>query len=152
MKYFLFIIIGLIAVFLAYLFFGAYRDVKQIDQATDTEQVVENQRQAKTDEQGEVSITITPQALGGDVSRWRFDVVFSTHSVSLDQDPVQSTMLVDDKGNEYKPTAWEGAESGDHHREGALVFDAIMPAPRSVKIIIKDVGGVSERFFNWDLK
>ena len=60
--------------------------------------------------------------------------------------------LVDDKGIAYLPTRWEGAGPGGHHREGTLVFNAVNPAPTSVHLQIKEVGGIPERMFIWELK
>lgn len=105
---------------------------------------------SKTDDQGPVSIKVTPQALSG--AQWKFDIVFDTHSGSLDDDPLQVAVLVDDKGNTYEPTVWEGPGPGDHHREGILVFNAIVPAPPYVELKVRDVGGITERLFKWSLE
>ena len=75
----------------------------------------------------------------------------STHSVELDQDLTQVTVLVDDQGKEYKPLSWEGAIGG-HHREGTLIFDSITPIPKLIEMKIRDIDGISERSFKWDLK
>ena len=107
--------------------------------------------EARTDEQGQVTIKVTPLALEG--AEWKFGVVFDTHSVDLDDDPMQITVLSDNRGNEYKPLAWEGPGPGGHHREGVLVFEASPPTggptPSSVELKIKNVGGVAERVFRW---
>lgn len=78
--------------------------------------------------------------------------MFDTHSVDLNQDVIQIAELTDDKRNIYKPTAWGRAGPGGHHREGALVFHQINPVPASVELKIKDIGGVPERSFKWNLK
>ena len=68
---------------------------------------------------GEIDVTATPTgAEGATVIR----VVFDTHSVDLDFDPVEVASLAVD-GRELRPTAWNGPGPGGHHREGDLTFD-----------------------------
>ena len=59
---------------------------------------------------------------------------------------------MDDKGNIYQPKMWEGPGPGGHHREGVLVFSPIEPAPKYVELRIKNIGGIAERLFRWDVK
>ena len=73
-----------------------------------------------------------------------------THSVELDQDMLRIAVLVDDKDKEYKPLRWEGAEPGGHHREGVLIFNQIVPSPKSIKLKISSIGE-AERNFIWQL-
>jgi hypothetical protein len=146
MKYKLLIIIGLVVALFTYFFFVVNRD-KQNSNAQ--QQTNENSFETKTDEQGQVSVKVTPQGFSG--AQWKFDVVFDTHSVELNQDLMQAVVLVDDRGNEYQLTTWEGSEPGGHHREGQLVFNAINPLPVYVELKIQDVGGIAERSFRWDI-
>lgn len=151
-KYIRFIFIVLIAVSLVYFFFLANQGIKE-DKTNNTnqqEQADINSLEVKTDERGQITVKITPQTLSGD--QWKFDVALDTHSVELDQDFLRIAELVDSRGNVYKPVAWEGAGPGGHHREGALVFEGVNPASDFVELKIKDVGGVSERVFKWNLK
>ena len=141
MNYTRFILIGLAAIVLVYLYFGVYENDGRIAQS---------QWQTKSDEQGSVSVKVTPQILSG--AKWKFDVVFDTHSVDLNHDLMQIAELTDDKGGAYKPIAWEGGEPGGHHREGVLLFQQINPMPASVELKIKDVGGVSKRSFIWNIE
>ncbi|MDP3956073.1 MAG: hypothetical protein Q8Q18_02425 [bacterium] len=106
--------------------------------------------ESKIDDQASVTVTVTPSNLLLESNEWKFDVVMSTHSVELDKDMTQVTILVDDAGNEYKPLRWEGAPAGGHHREGVLIFAQITPYPQQLKLIIKDVGGI-QRLFLWTL-
>ena len=106
--------------------------------------------ETKVDEQSSVTIEVTPLELGNDAAEWRFAVALDTHSVDLGND-MRSSVLTDEKGNVSLPTAWKGAEPGGHHREGVLVFDAMRPVPQAVSLVIKDVGGVAERTFTWEL-
>jgi len=57
--------------------------------------------ESKTDERGGVTTTITPIYIFSPSSEWKFDIEMNTHSVEL-KDPMSSTILVDDKGKEYK--------------------------------------------------
>lgn len=114
--------------------------------------IAQNNWETKINDQPPVTIKVTPVKFGKDAQIWKFDIVFDTHSVELDQDLMQIATLVDDKENVYRPTAWEGAGPGGHHREGILVFDPINPFPQSVELKIKDVGGIPERSFKWNIQ
>ena len=74
-----------------------------------------------------------------------------THSEELSEDLVAVSELLDDQGKAYKPTSWDGSPPGGHHRNGVLKFNPISPKPRSLELKIKNVGGVVERSFKWDL-
>ena len=120
----------------------------QAIQQTDTKQNLGQ----KTDEQALVTVTVTPINISPQSKEWKFNIVIDTHSVELDQDMTKSTTLTNDQGKEYRPLRWEGAVAGGHHREGALVWSAIEPMPKSVEINIRDIGEIPERSFKWDLK
>ncbi len=106
--------------------------------------------EAKSDDLGVVSATVTPLELSPNAGEWKFDVVLNTHSVELDWDMVKVSTLVDDRGNTYSPQKWEGALSG-HHREGVLIFKPIVPAPKSVELTIAG-GGLPAKSFAWSIK
>ncbi len=108
--------------------------------------------ETKVDGQPPVTIQVTPVEFGKSSKQWKFDVVFTTHSGSLDDDPVKIALLMDNNGNIYQPIAWEGPGPGGHHREGVLIFNPIKPLPKYVELKIKNVGDVPERSFRWDLK
>ena len=152
MKYALSIALALTTVVLIY--FAISNDEKsqpsnsegKTGQAIDTTQ---SQWEKQTDEQPPVIIAVTPLEFGKDFQTWKFQITFDTHSGSLDQDPLQTTVLTDDAGTTYKPVAWEGSGPGGHHREGILTFGAISPMPSFVELKIKNVGGILERSFRW---
>ena len=157
MKYlfYMFILpIGLIAVFLFYsgVFDGQTSQTENAQQTVQETGGILQQWETKTDEQLPVTVAVTPVELGKNVGTWKFNIVFDTHSGSLDDDMLTVAALVDDRGNTYQPKTWEGAGPGGHHREGVLSFDAIRPAPSVVELIIRNVGGISERSFTWSLK
>ncbi|PIR73177.1 MAG: hypothetical protein COU40_03955 [Candidatus Moranbacteria bacterium CG10_big_fil_rev_8_21_14_0_10_35_21] len=109
----------------------------------------------KTQENGEgpVTIAVTPEDFPEEKDKlWKFEVLLNTHSVELNYDLTQISALVDENGNEYKPTAWEGDPPSGHHRTGILIFNSISPKPDSITLKIKGVGDVAERDFVWQLK
>ncbi|MCX6813119.1 MAG: hypothetical protein NTV77_01350 [Candidatus Azambacteria bacterium] len=159
MKYLRFIMVGLAFVFLIYVLFVIYQNRKgaetssvQTNAPAAQEQGNKQQWETKTNDQPPVIVSVTPIEFGKGAKLWKFDVAFNTHSGSLDQDITQIATLVDGKGNTYKPIRWDGAGPGGHHREGVLSFNPVQPAPAYVELKIKDVGGVNERSFRWNLE
>ena len=155
MKYWPFLIpLALITGLLLYFgFFNAKPQPNKIS-TTSTEQPTgaqQGQWETKTDDQPPVSISVTPVELGRDADLWKFDIILDTHSGSLDQDLMEVATLSDDNGNTYRPTAWEGPGPGGHHREGALVFNVVQPMSQFIEIKIRDIGGILERSFKWDI-
>ena len=101
----------------------------------------------QSSDEGAVNITVTPKLSAGG---WGFDVVMNTHSVELSEDMVKSSILIVD-GKEYKPTSWDGAGPGGHHREGVLRFNPATAGPETLTLKIKAIGGIPERVFQWQL-
>lgn len=105
----------------------------------------------RTDSGGGVTVKVTdldPKA-SNDL---RFQVVLDTHSVNLDGYDLKTiTVLRDDTGKSYLPTEVENKGSG-HHREATVSFSKVSPETTQLEIILKDVAGVKERTFRWDLR
>lgn len=101
--------------------------------------------QAQTNEDGPVSITVTPQA-GAEVI---FKIELSTHTGSLDYDLKQLASFRDQNQREYQPISWTGDPPGGHHRAGLLSFGRLEPHPQIQQLIITQVGGVPKRQFQW---
>ncbi|MBI4608953.1 MAG: hypothetical protein HY726_08095 [Candidatus Rokubacteria bacterium] len=105
----------------------------------------------KRDRQGPVAVTVTlttPPAIGAPI---RARVVLDTHSVALDDIKFEEVVLLrTPDGSDMGPTAVEQAAGGGHHRQAVLVFPAITQ-PGSARVIVKNVGGVAERSFAWEL-
>lgn len=99
---------------------------------------------------GSVTVDVKPTTLvvGEPVV---FDVAMNTHSVDLSDDMTKISILRDDVGQEYKPTAWYGPGGGGHHRAGTLKFAALISKPKYVELVIKGLAQVPERVFRWDL-
>lgn len=147
------------AVLVATVLFFIIRSTTEPDTNTNVVQsLVENQKnfetqfEMQTDNQPPVLISVTPIEFGIDVQTWKFKISFDTHIGSLDNNPLEVVSLVDYTGKIYKPIFWNGPVPGGHHIEGELVFDAINPIPEFVDLKIKNVGGISERSFRWELK
>jgi|SRR5687768_15699356 hypothetical protein len=82
----------------------------------------------------------------------RFQVVLDTHSVNLDTYDLKSiAVLRDDTGKIYVPTAIEN-KGGGHHREAVVTFAKLAPGAKRIELIIRDVAGVKERTFLWNLE
>ncbi|MBI4590725.1 MAG: hypothetical protein HY725_18020 [Candidatus Rokubacteria bacterium] len=105
----------------------------------------------KQDRQGPVTVAVTltaPPAVGAPV---KVKVVFDTHSVGLDAIAFdQAVVLRTGAGADVAPTAVEQAQGGGHHRSALVVFPPLAQA-EPVRIVVKNVGGVAERSFVWEL-
>ena len=53
-------------------------------------------------------------------------------------------------GTDIAPVAVEQTSGAGHHREAVLVFPPLA-RPGDVRIVVKNVGGVAERSFSWEL-
>ena len=99
---------------------------------------------------GGVVVVVEPPNLDAENNTWEFSVALNTHSVALDQDMAQVSILRDDRGEEHSALAWEGAPPGGHHRQGLLRFAALSEPAQSFEIVIRDVASVPERVFRWE--
>ncbi|MBI2190320.1 MAG: hypothetical protein HYU49_02145, partial [Candidatus Levybacteria bacterium] len=86
-------------------------------------QPVNKTYQTQENSQGEVGVAATPVILSSKENT-RFSLVLTTHSVDLDYDIKELSILTDDQKNEYKALSWDGGEGG-HHLKGTLVFPKI---------------------------
>lgn len=106
---------------------------------------------ARTVAGGGVTVTVTylDSKAGNDL---RFQVVLDTHSVNLDGYDLKTiTVLRDDTGKSYLPTEVENKGSG-HHREVTVIFPKVSSEAKRLEIVIKDIAGMKERAFNWDVQ
>jgi hypothetical protein len=82
----------------------------------------------------------------------RFEISLDTHSVDLDSYDLKAlSSLRDDAGKVYQPTKVENKGSG-HHRQLVLVFPKPAPGNKRLELVVKDIAGVKERSFVWDLQ
>ncbi len=106
--------------------------------------------QTKLNEQANVSVSVTPKVLESGKAP-QFDVQFNTHSVNLSFNLSSIAFLRDDKGIIYKVSNWQGSQPGGHHRSGTLIFIEPLGKTKFVELVFKDIAGVSERVFRWDI-
>ncbi len=107
--------------------------------------------QTKTNDEGRVSFEVTPIDFSYD-KPVSFEISIDTHIDSLDFDLTEISVLEDDDGNKYNPIKWEGSSPGGHHRTGILSFPKLNGQTKYIKLVIKDVYGIPERVFVWNLE
>lgn len=93
------------------------------DESTAPEQTVD--WDTAVDEQGAVSVAVTPLDLSREASTLAFEVAMNTHSVDLSMDLAKLATLTTDDGRTVSATLWD-AVPGGHHVSGMLMFPAIM--------------------------
>ncbi len=103
----------------------------------------------QTSNQGGIVVRVTPGRFAPEAATWDFEVVFETHTAPLTGDPAQFTVLLDPRGQTQAALRWDGDPPGGHHRKGVLRFKPLRPAPASVTLKMRGVGGVPERVFAW---
>jgi len=105
----------------------------------------------RTNSGGGVTAKVTYLNPGGPEGP-RFRVVLDTHSVDLDAFDLKNvSVLRDDAGKEYQPTQMEN-KGGGHHREVTLAFPKSASGAKQLELVIKEIAGVKERAFRWELK
>ena len=84
-----------------------------------------------------------------------FGVVMDTHSGSIDQYDLRVLgILRDSSGKEYRPSSPD-IPPGGHHRSGLLTFPisdlSNLGTAKYFDLILRDIAGVAERDFKWQL-
>jgi hypothetical protein len=109
----------------------------------------------RINDEGPVEITVSylnplRQEAGPELS---FEVRMNTHSVKLDSYEMENiSFLRIDGGTEQKALGWVKPGGGGHHRSGVLRFAGPIPSgAQSLQVIIRGIGGVQERVFEWKL-
>ena len=74
-----------------------------------------------------------------------------THSVDLNYDLTKIATLSSDAGEEVKPVKWSGPSGGGHHVSGTLSFPQLKMRGTSVTLVVREIAGVPERIFSWDV-
>lgn len=59
------------------------------------------------------------------------------------------TVLRDLDGGEYQPEAWFPWSYSTYHREGLLLFRKVELGSEGVELVIRGLGGVTERSYRW---
>jgi hypothetical protein len=99
----------------------------------------------------EIKVTAMLQTFTKEAKTWDFEVTLETHTQSLSDDLIKSSVLIAD-GKQYLPLVWEGAPPGGHHRKGFLRFNAVSPQPQSMELRIRLAGDALPRSFKWSMK
>lgn len=79
----------------------------------------------------------------------QIEITFTTHQGDLNFDPAKQAVLVSDDG-QLQPVSWSG-RNGGHHLRGILAFPQISKDSSKMTLIIRDIYGVKERTFLWNL-
>lgn len=112
----------------------------------------------RTSQGGNVTLEVTWDKDVPAADSLQFKVVMDTHSVNLDGvDLGRLAVLRNDAGKEVSPERWD-APAGGHHRSGTIAFPAtaggsalIGPQTKFIQMVVRDVAGVKERSFKWEL-
>lgn len=104
---------------------------------------------AKINSGGGLSIEVNPVDFSFE-GPMQFEISLNTHQGDLDFDIVQQSFLMDNKSNKYFPVKWHGGKGG-HHISGILIFPAAAKDIENITLVIRDVYGVKERIFEWNL-
>lgn len=110
---------------------------------------------ARSHSGGMVDIRVTYLNPLGDIpaGELAFEVRINTHSVDLDGYSLDKlSTLTDNSGNVLTPLGWHAPGGGGHHRFGILKFKSTgIKNAKSITLTIKDIAGVKERSFTWEL-
>ena len=104
----------------------------------------------KRDQQGPVTVVVTLIPPAGAGAPIKAKIVLDTHSVGLDGIVLDQAVVMRTDGADVLPTTVKQATGGGHHREAVLVFPPLAQ-PGPVRIVVRNVGGVAERSFSWEL-
>lgn len=95
-----------------------------------------------------VAVAVTAGNLSADTSVWDFAVAFDSPTRRLDDEIMESVVLVAD-GQRVKPLAWEGEQAGGRHRAGVLKFIALQPRPKEMQLELTRRGEAKPRVFRF---
>lgn len=110
---------------------------------------------ARADDQGAVTLVVTPLNLGNPGATLDFDVAMNTHSVDLGMDLTTLATLTTDTGRAVQAIRWD-APQGGHHVEGKLSFPAsvdgasLLQGAAKLTLTLRNVD-TPERAFVWEI-
>lgn len=99
----------------------------------------------------DVAVSVTPGHLGADGSLWHFGVSFDSRGPRLEDELMDSVVLVGD-GHRIKPLAWEGGKAGGRQRAGVLKFIPIRPRPAELELRFARPGEPRARVFHFSFR
>jgi hypothetical protein len=106
------------------------------------------------DEQGAVTVEITPLNLNDAWETIDFQVAMNTHSVDLSMDLAALATLTTDTGHTIQATSWDAALGG-HHVSGKLSFPSsteagsVLEGAKQITLTLVDVDAAA-RIFVWE--
>lgn len=112
------------------------------------------EEQSKADDQGQVSVVVTPQNLNNAWDTIDFWVDMNTHSVDLAMDLAALATITTDSGVIVQAARWDGP-AGGHHVSGTLSFPAtvggipVLEGVTKLTLTLLEVD-VPERIFIWE--
>lgn len=104
----------------------------------------------RRDGQGAVTVVVTLAGLPQVGVPIRATVVLDTHTVALDDVVFERAVALRTPGGaEVAPTRVEGVTGGGHHRQAVVVFPPVTEQG-TVRMVVRNVGGIAERVFVWE--
>jgi len=109
----------------------------------------------RSDNQGAITVEITPADLTASGDTLVFNVSLDTHSVDLSMDLAAAAALTTDTGRSVNALSWD-APKGGHHVVGTLTFPADIDGARvlsGASVLTLTITGMDAptRTFTWDL-
>jgi len=114
-----------------------------------------NTGSTQTDNQGAITVDITPVDLAAAGETLSFEVSLNTHSVELSMDLAAAATLTTDTGRSVAALEWN-APKGGHHVSGQLTFPgqvngtALLEGASRLTLILTDIDAPIRRF-TWAL-
>lgn len=103
----------------------------------------------RIDEQGAITVEVTPINLDNPGDTLEFQISLDTHSVDLSMDLAALATLTTDAGTTASALTWD-APLGGHHVSGTLAFPAeVLDGAAVVTLRLVDVDA-PERIFTWE--
>lgn len=105
----------------------------------------------KTDNQGEVTISITPLLEKNNEESYVFQVEMNTHSVDLSQFDLNNlTEISIGQNEEVGRITWEPSTNESHHTEGYIKVNGNWKSDfRFLELKIYNINGIKSRTFTW---
>lgn len=113
---------------------------------TQTDGVIKLEEQINNE--GELSIAAKPTNFAFE-KPVQIEITFTAHQGDLNFDPTKQAVLISNI-EQLQPISWSGGNGG-HHLSGFLVFPPLSKGDTKMTLIIKDIYGVAERTFLWNL-
>lgn len=148
----IYILMGSIIILVIIILFSSFTSSSKPEQENDTTQSSHSDQNLSLQESDEnnVVIVVKPKVIS-EGKKTQFEIQLNTHSVNLDFDLEKISKLIDENGNEYTDSTWEGSPPGGHHRNGVLTFDTPMVQTKTLRLIMIDESSIKERTFEWKI-